>query len=213
MIRCIAISPSSSPRYAFATFVASVNEPEIRPCPLLHSRTKAAEQVCGKSSRIYDPSVTATSVPSAIERCIHDSPPVMVRFSYSHVFPHDISTSRNVDGVLTCGAVGATDVRRKCSSLIVCSTKHTVLCFSRCRVCEKWNLFGFLPGQNTSSELVLRCSLCRVEVLSSHDQFHCRWVSAMNFPTLFALQLAGHIDCSAVFHRTKSESVGCSFGH
>jgi hypothetical protein len=41
--RWIAMSPRSSPWYAFATARRSENDPTIWPCPLLHSRIKAAE--------------------------------------------------------------------------------------------------------------------------------------------------------------------------
>jgi hypothetical protein len=79
----------------------------------------------GYSSCMYDPSVMATSVPSAIDWCIHNSPPVIVKCSHSHVIPHNINNSLNVDGVLARVAIVATDVRRKCTPSSVCSTKHT----------------------------------------------------------------------------------------
>ena len=49
-IRCIAISPSSSPRYAFAETVVSGNEPISLPVPSVHSKIKAVEQTFGYNS-------------------------------------------------------------------------------------------------------------------------------------------------------------------
>ncbi len=66
--KCIANRPSNSPRYAFATADPSENDPVIRPRPLPHSKTNAAEHKWGYNSLMYEPSVTPTSVPSLIER-------------------------------------------------------------------------------------------------------------------------------------------------
>jgi hypothetical protein len=71
----MAISPRSLPLYAFATSCVSKKDPNMRLQPLLHSRTNAAEQRLGYSSRIYDQSVTATSVPSRIACCSYSTPP------------------------------------------------------------------------------------------------------------------------------------------
>ena len=98
--RCMAISPRSSPQYAFATVSLSKNDPTIRPRPFAHSLTKAAEHRLGYNLRMYEPSVTATRDPSWMERCIHSVPPVTITCSHSHVFPHDSRTSRNVEGCL-----------------------------------------------------------------------------------------------------------------
>ncbi len=88
--RCIAISPRSSPRYAFATAEPSENDPVIRPRPFLHSKTNAAEHRWGYNSLMYEPSVTATSVPLLIERCIQSVPPDTFMLSHSHVLPHSL---------------------------------------------------------------------------------------------------------------------------
>ncbi len=72
---------------------------------------KAAKHTFGNNSLMYDPSVTATSVPSAIDSSTHVSPPVIDTCSYSHVFPHVINTSLNVDGMGVGFAMGATEVR------------------------------------------------------------------------------------------------------
>ncbi len=88
-IRCMAIRLGSSPLYAFATNSTSEKDPTIRPCSFEHSMTKAAEHRFGYNSRIYDPSVTATSESSAMESCIHDSPlhPIAIT-SMSVCIPH-----------------------------------------------------------------------------------------------------------------------------
>jgi hypothetical protein len=70
----MAINPRSLPLYVFATSCASENDPHMRLRLLLHSRTNAAEHRLGYSLRIYDPSVTATSVPSRIACCSHSTP-------------------------------------------------------------------------------------------------------------------------------------------
>jgi hypothetical protein len=69
------ISPKSSPLYAFATVRDSEKDPIIQPWPLVHSSTNAAEQRFGYSLQIYDPSVTATNVPSLIASCSQSTPP------------------------------------------------------------------------------------------------------------------------------------------
>ena len=51
-IRCIAISPSNSPWYAFAEMVVSGNEPISIPAPSVHSKIKAVEQTLGYNSLI-----------------------------------------------------------------------------------------------------------------------------------------------------------------
>jgi hypothetical protein len=96
--RWMAMSPRSSPRYAFATARHSKNDPTIRPHPLLHSRTKAAEHKLGYSSCVYELSVTATSAPLLMEWCSHSVSPDMEVFSHSQVLPHDLRTSRIVAG-------------------------------------------------------------------------------------------------------------------
>ncbi len=136
----------------------------------------------------------------------------MVRWSHSHEFPHNISISLNVDGKPAGVAIVATDISRKCSLSIVGSFEHTVSCSFLCCVCKKWNLFGFRPNTNTSSLVSFRCNLCRVELFSSHDQCHIRWVVAMNLPIVIVLLLLGHIICKAFLHNSKSEWVSCSFG-
>ncbi len=49
-IKWMAISPRSSPQYAFAMIKDSENDPTTLPRPLLHSRTNAAEHRFGNSS-------------------------------------------------------------------------------------------------------------------------------------------------------------------
>ena len=49
-IRCISISPSSSPRYAFSETVVSRNDPISIPVPSVHSKIKAVEQTFGYNS-------------------------------------------------------------------------------------------------------------------------------------------------------------------
>ena len=49
-IRCIAISPRSSPWYAFAETVVSGNEPISLPVPFVHSKMKAVEHTFGYNS-------------------------------------------------------------------------------------------------------------------------------------------------------------------
>eukprot|EP00956_Cyclotella_meneghiniana_P022835 scaffold43575_cov41-Cyclotella_meneghiniana.AAC.8 len=51
-IRCMAISPRSSPLYAHARFDCSGKEPKILPLPRVHSSTKAAEHTSPKISRM-----------------------------------------------------------------------------------------------------------------------------------------------------------------
>ena len=136
-IRCIASRPRSSPLYAFATDSASEIDPTIRPRPLEHSMTNAAEHRFGYISRIYDPSVTATSEPSAMDSFIHDSPPDTCRCSHSQVFPHKRSISRKDVGSWGMSrkdvgawyglASGSDDVRRQHSPPRVGSTEQIVL--------------------------------------------------------------------------------------
>ncbi len=103
--RWMAMSPRSSPWYAFATAKRSENDPTIRPCPLLHSRTKAAEYKLGYSSRVYKPSIMATSNPSLMEWCSHFVSLDMDVFSHSQVLPHDSRTLRIVAGTGVTAAV------------------------------------------------------------------------------------------------------------
>ena len=49
-IICIAISPRSSPRYAFSETVVSGNEPISLPVPSVHSNMKAVEHIFGYNS-------------------------------------------------------------------------------------------------------------------------------------------------------------------
>jgi hypothetical protein len=52
-IRWMAIRPSNSPLYAFATSSVSKNDPTTLPHPLLHSSTNSVEHKVGNSSLIY----------------------------------------------------------------------------------------------------------------------------------------------------------------
>ena len=126
-IRCMASRPRSSPLYAFATDSASEIDPTIRPRPLEHSMTNAAEHRFGYISLIYDPSVTATSEPSAMDSCIHDSPPVTCRCSHSQVLPHERRIPRKDDGAWYLLTSGSDDVRRQHSPPRVGSTEQIVL--------------------------------------------------------------------------------------
>jgi hypothetical protein len=143
--------PRSSPLYAFATSDASKNVPTICPCPLEHSRTNTAEHRLGYISRMYDPSVTATSNPSAMESCSQDFPPVTVRCSHSQVFPRDRRTPRKDVGARLGLACGSEDVRCQPSPPRVDSTKQIVLRWLLGWLCEWWKVFGFLPKTKTSS--------------------------------------------------------------
>ena len=49
-IRCIAFSPRSSPRYAFAEIVVSGNEPISLPVPFVHSKMKSVDHSFDYSS-------------------------------------------------------------------------------------------------------------------------------------------------------------------
>ena len=49
-IRCIAISPRNSPRYAFAKTVVSGNDPINLPVPYVHPKLKAVEHPFGYNS-------------------------------------------------------------------------------------------------------------------------------------------------------------------
>jgi hypothetical protein len=150
-IRWMAMMPRSSPLYAFATSDASKNVPTIHPRPLEHSRTNAAEHRLGYISRMYNPLVTATSDPLAMESCSQDSPPVTVRCSHSQVFPHNRRTPRKDVGARLGLACGSEDVRRQPSPPRVDSTKKIVLRWLLGWLCEWWNLFGFLPETKTSA--------------------------------------------------------------
>ena len=145
------MSPNSSPRYAFATSSCSENDPTIRPRPFEHSMTNAAEHRLGYRLRMYDPSVTATIEPSAIECCIHSVPPDTDILSHSQVFPHDSRTTRNDVGAFSGSAIGVVDRSRQCSPSVVVCTEHTACNCPRHWLCEKWNLLGFFPATNTSS--------------------------------------------------------------
>jgi hypothetical protein len=122
------MSPSNSPLYAFATSSASKKDPTTLPHLLLHSSTNAAEHRRGYNSLMYNPSMTATSVPSEIDFSNHVTPPNTDICSHSHVFPQDCSTSKNKNGVGFCMAHGAMDRRRQCSPSKVGCTKHIILC-------------------------------------------------------------------------------------
>jgi len=126
-IRCMASRPRSSPLYAFATNSASERDPTIRPRTLEHSMTNAAEHMFGYNSRIYNPSVTATSESSAMDSCIHDSPPDTCRCSHSQVFPHERRISRKDVGAWYGLTSGANDVRHQPSPPRVGSTEQIVL--------------------------------------------------------------------------------------
>jgi len=103
-IRCMASRPRSSDS-------ASERDPTIRPRPLEHSMTNAAEHRFGYNSRIYDPSVTATSESSAMDSCIHDSPADTCRCSHSQVFPHKRRISRKDVGAWYGHTSSSDDVR------------------------------------------------------------------------------------------------------
>jgi hypothetical protein len=150
-IKWMAMRPRSSPLYAFATSSSSENVPLMRPCLLEHFRMKAAKQQLGYISRMYDPSVPATSKPSAMESCSQASPPITLRCSHSHVFPHKQRTPRKDEGARLTVASGLEDVRCQHSPPRVDSTKQMVLRWLLGWMCEWWNLFGFLPDTNTSS--------------------------------------------------------------
>ncbi len=149
-IRWMVMRPRSSPLYAFATNNAPENVPTMHPLPLEHSRTNAAEHRLGYISQMYDPLVTATSKPLAMESCSQDSPPVTFRFSHSQVFPHDWRISRKDVGAWLGLALGSKDVRRQPSPPRVDSTKQIILRWLFGWQCEWWNLFGFLPDTKTS---------------------------------------------------------------
>jgi hypothetical protein len=108
----MAIKPSSSPLFAFATYNASENEPIKHPYPFLHLITKAAEQRFRYNSQIYNLSVTATRVLSRITSCSQLNPPVIKMLSHNHVLPQECNTSRNVCGVGVKIAADAKDVSR-----------------------------------------------------------------------------------------------------
>ncbi len=127
-IRGMAIRPSNSPVYAFATSSASKNDPITLPRPLLHSSTNAVKYKVGNSFLIYDPSVTATNVPSEIDCFSHATPPDTYICSHSHVFPRDCNTSKNKDGAKFCVAHGAMERRCQCFPSRVGCTKHIVSC-------------------------------------------------------------------------------------
>jgi hypothetical protein len=86
-IKWMAIRPSSSPLYAFATFSASKNDPINQPRHFVHSSTNAAEQRFGYSLRVYKPSVTATRVPSWIALCSQLNPPAIEILSHNMCCP------------------------------------------------------------------------------------------------------------------------------
>jgi hypothetical protein len=149
----IAIRPNNSPLYAFATSSSFEKNPTTLPHPFLHSRTKAAEHKVGYSSLIYEPSVTATVVPSEIDYSIQANPPDTDMCSHSHVFPQDCSTSKNMDSVGFCITHGAVERRCQCSPSRVSCTEHIILCSWLGLLWEYVNQFGFRPETNTSSDL------------------------------------------------------------
>ena len=83
-IKCMAIRPNNSPQYSFAAIVCSGKEPMIRPWPLLHSRRKAAEQMLGYYSLMYEPSVTATHVSSSMDSSNQLSSPTYKTQRFPH---------------------------------------------------------------------------------------------------------------------------------
>jgi hypothetical protein len=110
-IRCMAMSPRSSRLYAFATNSASKTVPTMHPCPLGHSGMNAAKHSLGYISRMYDPSITATSEPLVMDPCIQAVPPITCRCSHSQVFPHNQRISRNDVGAWAGLAQGLDEVR------------------------------------------------------------------------------------------------------
>ncbi len=109
-IKWMAISPSKSPWYAFATRSDLENDPIRPPNPLLHSNTNAVEHRFGYCSRMYQPSVTAMREPSCNALCSQLHPPAIEMLSHSHVLPHEYSPSMNVQGVWGGVASFASDV-------------------------------------------------------------------------------------------------------
>ncbi len=65
-MRCAAISPRSSPLYAFAEAENSAKEPTNLPDPAEHSKKKAVEQRSVRSEGMYEPSATIIQVLFAI---------------------------------------------------------------------------------------------------------------------------------------------------
>jgi hypothetical protein len=126
-IRWITIRPRSSLLYAFATDSISENDPTMRPRPLEHSITNAAEHRLGYISRMYKPSVMATSKPLVIDLCIQVTPTETCRCSQSQVFPHkDSRMSRKEVGIWSCLACSSDNVRRQLSPPNIDSTEQTV---------------------------------------------------------------------------------------
>ena len=121
-IRCMAIRPSSSPRQADAAMVCSGKEPMIWPRPLLHSKIKAAEQMLGYHSLMYEPSVTATHVPASMASSNQWSLPTRRKDFHIHVQPHSSRASRIVVGIVRSRA------QSTCETIVFfhCSTVSTV---------------------------------------------------------------------------------------
>ncbi len=209
----MAMRPRSFPLYAFATSNASKNVPTMCPCPLEHSKTKVTKHRLGYISRVYDPLVTATSKPLAMESCSQDSPPVTIRCSHSHVFPHNQRTPRKDVGAQWGLARGSEDVRCQRSPPRVDSTELIVMRWLLGWLCEWWNLFGFLPNTNTSSMMSSALRWCRVESSPFHVHWQILWVGPMNCPTRVQLLQLEQMESIALLHIWKSESKGCLFGH
>jgi hypothetical protein len=157
------MSPSNSPLYAFATSSASKKDPTTLLHLLLHSSMNTAEHRCEHNSLMYNPSMTATSVPLEIDFSNHVTPPDTDICSHSHVFPQDCCTSKNEDGVGFCMAHGAVDRRCQCSPSKVGCTEHIILCARLGWLWEYVNQFGFRLATNTSSVLLSRFVWWRVE--------------------------------------------------
>ena len=121
-IKCMAIRPNNSPRYAFAAIVCSGKEPIIRPRPSLHSRMKAAEQMLGYHSLMYEPSVTATHVPASMDSSNQLSSPTRHRDFHIHAQPHSSKTSRIVVGIVCSLALLTCDI----ITFFPCATVSTV---------------------------------------------------------------------------------------
>ncbi len=212
-MRWITMSPSNSPLYAFATSSTSKKDPTTLLRLLLHSSMNAAEHRCGYYSLMYDPSVTATSVPSEIDFSNHVTPPDTDICSHSHVFPQDCSTSKNKDSVGFCVAHGAMNKRHQCSPSKVSCTEHIILCARLGWLWEYVNWFGFCLNPNMSSVLPLRFMWWRVVFALLQNQRHILCKRPVKRPTGDVLLLLGQIEIMASLHSLMSESVGCSLGH
>ena len=194
-MRWMAIKPSSSPRYAFATCDVSENDPIIRPRPFVHSNTKAAEHRFGYCSRRKEPSVTARREPSEMAAGSQSWSPVRARLSHSHVFPQERSTSMNVRRGGVGAPAWATDVRRHppcpCPACVG-STEQMWPPRVDGRVSEKRNLFGFLHERKTSSVSPSTLDLRKHPESPSHLYSQILCDGAMNTPILVPAIRLGH---------------------